>query len=500
MPTLTFEEAYRYWRNKARRYSSISLLSKCFNALGSSRLGDADSMRHAPWQITLMVKWICQDHRMHSAREVTDDEFLSLRQTLWDIQNRIDLNCGGSLPGYLLFRQLTNSQLGFQRRISRGFVRDAAMLHLMDDNNKVKRHFEDSTGLSPREFIDLAYITLALCESSESRILSARSYKDLCVAFGEDKVNAFLKLVSADLDELIGYCSALFDARKRVTSEYFEFPPIKRFPLFRTPDGFLVWHKAILYRSLESLAHIVLSSDPHIFNRFTKVFEHHVVAEARRFPGEFFDENQLKQWLPKGSNVPEGLIAFHDANVFIESKAGVFDEQIMTVGNAEIFRDRTWNLTKAIQQGVSASQGLRDNQSLPPRIREQKADYLIVVTNRELALGNGARFMSMHAPKNRFDFGECSTLPATHVYFVHIDDFERLVSNCVDRGLHLPSILAQCVEADAHADSSVFFFSQHLDRLGFSRSMSALVTNAHADVFDRLTLIAPNQDSVAEMN
>lgn len=61
MPQQSFAEAYKTWRNQARKYSLASLLEHCLNTLQNPPADPIEAGRAAPWQTCLLVKWACQD-------------------------------------------------------------------------------------------------------------------------------------------------------------------------------------------------------------------------------------------------------------------------------------------------------------------------------------------------------------------------------------------------------------------------------------------------------
>ena len=144
---------------------------------------------------------------------------------------------------------------------------------------------------------------------------------------------------------------------------------LKRFPFLRTGAILEYWHPMVFYRGMEGFVHSVLSeAGQDYIDRFSKVFEKHVVAEIRRTGLSFFDEAQLQKLVGREQSLPDALISFPDINVFIEAKAGLFDESVMVTGHSEILAHKTRALHKAVTQGWSASGGLRMAQKAPSQV------------------------------------------------------------------------------------------------------------------------------------
>ena len=130
MIKIGFYDAYKEWRNRARKYQPQSVINTAMRYLCKPTSNKLEDIQRAPWQVLLLVKWVCQDKSASdsSGEEITIAAFDDLRQRLWSLPERVNLGARDTLPGKLFFRQLLHPQIGFQRRLSPGFVREAALL------------------------------------------------------------------------------------------------------------------------------------------------------------------------------------------------------------------------------------------------------------------------------------------------------------------------------------------------------------------------------------
>jgi hypothetical protein len=191
-------------------------------------------------------------------------------------------------------------------------------------------------------------------------------------------------------------------------------------------------------------------------------------------------------------------LSFPGVNVFVESKAGLFDESVMVTGHSEILAHKTKALQKAIAQGWSASVGLRRAQKAPASALRASKDYLLVVTNKELNASQGTILREMY-PAGTLDYpspAEEQHLPLQHVYVVSVDDFERLMAAARTPGFDIPEFLERCVEADSNLSTSKFLFEVHLDFLRVPHGCSPVLSEALNRAQERLvnalqTPIAP---------
>ena len=334
--------------------------------------------------------------------------------------------------------------------------------------------------------MDLAFATYAAILEGR-RVFGVGWFDPLRAVYSEPVIASFVSNISRTFPELVAFCRGLPGSSRKMASELYEFPVLSRYPFLRTGDSIECWHTAVFYRGMEGFVHSVLSEEgQNYMDRFSKMFERHVVEEARKLDVPFLDEQSLEACLPSGEKVPDGLLLFPDCNVFIESKAGLFDQSVMTVGHSEIFAHKTRALQTGVTQAWSASVLLRSGDRAPPSARSAKRDYLLIITNKELSASKGTTLASMYPPETlTYPNPEAARLlPLDHIYVLSIEDFERLMAFA--RGFNLPSFLDECVEADRKAETAVHFFDQHLDRQKMPRQNSELVATAIGDATSRL--------------
>lgn len=488
--TSTFDEVYKAWRNRARRYDPQSIVLTALQFLKQQLPTKLDDLERFPWQVLLMVKWVCQDRTMDRARApaINNQQFDDLRQRLWDFPEKLGSRISDTLPGKLFFRQLINAQLGFQREFSTGFIREAAILAVQPGNNPLRRLFQERTGLSPRDFLDLGFAAYAGILDGR-HTLGAAWFEPALTVYPRETVNAFIRAVSVDFAELQQFCRRLPNADRHVQSELFEFAVLTRYPFLRINGELHCWHPMVFFRGMEGFVHSVMSElGPAYIEPFSKLFEKHVISEAKAVRAAFFDEDEIRTWLPRGARVPDGLLSYSETNVFVESKAGLFEESIMCVGHAERFAHKTRALQGAIEQAWSASALLRQEGCAPDTVRNATKDFLLIVTNRDIHASNGRSLAAMYPPDTLVPSLPEATrhLPLEHIYVLSIEDFERLVHGLTSVNISLPQFLEKCAADDGDAATAVFCFEQHLTRNRFPRSYSRIVQSELDAISTRL--------------
>ncbi|MDM4770916.1 hypothetical protein [Solimonas sp. SE-A11] len=483
MPRLTFAEAYFGIRNKLRKFNRDSILDAALTTLRGPYKDRLEEMQSAPGQTLLLVKWALQDaalDRSETLPRISRQQFGQIRQMLWQLPDRIESKIGDDRSPYLFIRQLLRPQAGFQTLMDPGFVREAALLGRLPVEHRLRKLWRQKTGIEPSEFMAMQYAAFAMINSG---VLSFRpaAFEPIESALPPGTVQSFLRLIARTVPELCAFVRGLPDAREKKQSEMFEFPVLSRFPLLAAGEILHCWHPAVFCRGLEGLVHNVLAeAGQEYIDSFSKVFEHHVTTEACSLRDAFYPEGEIQRWIGRNSEVPDGLLSYPECNIWVESKAGIFDESVMAVGHGEMFRRKTRALQKAASQAWAASKEVRNANAAPQQIANAETDYLLIVTNKELSAGRGTMLASMYpegtlAPSDPIAL---ERLPLAHMYTLSIPDFERLIDAARAGKLYLPTFLRHCILADSAADTSRLYMHQHLADQKIQYGRSQIVDDA----------------------
>ena len=483
MHQVSFTDAYKAWRNQARKFNIESIVRGAIDVLGERSSDPVEELKEAPWLTMLMVKWACQDRfpgRAHLP-SISQEQLYELRQRLWKLPERLDVGGRNEMPLGLFMRQLIRPQLGFQRGFSKSFVREAALLAEQSEDYPLRRLFRKRSGFDVLEFIDLGLGTFGKILDG-NRVLGDAYLSSLHGAYTPAVISSFQRSISRTFPELVAFCRSLPDANRKVASEFFEFPILTRYPFLRVGNSMICWHPMVFYRGLESFVHSVLSEEGQDYmQRFSKLFERHVVTEAGKVPAEFVDEDALRGFIAADTQVPDGLLSFPGCNVFVEAKAGLYHESVMTVGSRDVFAHKTKAIRTAVGQAWATSVSLRKQRRAPLQVLDAETDYLLIVTNKELGASKGTALASMY-PEGTLDYPNAEAerfLPRNHIYVLAIDDFERLTNTAASGQIELPVFLVSCVRDDERPETARLLFEQHLNRrevpLRFSQTVEQAV-------------------------
>lgn len=499
MPGLPFNDVYKEWRNRARKYDPKSIVSEVIRFLCEPSADQVTELKKAPWLALLMVKWVCQDRYLDGkpASAITRPQLNDLRQRLWEIPDRLDRGDRDTMPLRLFIRQLLRPQLGFQRGITRSFVREATLLAAQGDDYPLRVLFKDKTGLDVLEFIDLSLATFTVILEGKRRFRD-NYLAPLQRSYGQQVISSFTSSIARTFPELVVFCRSLPASNPKVASEYFEFPVLTRYSFFRAGNELICWHPAVFYRGLEGFVHSVLTeAGQDYIKRFSRLFERHVLVEAKKVPTPFFGEDDLRTFIAADTQVPDGLLSFADCNVFIESKAGLFNESVMTVGNSDLFAHKTRAVRTAVGQAWATSVSLREQRNAPADVLDTETDYLLIITNKELGTSRGTSFASMY-PEGTLDYPNDEAerwLPLGRIYVLTIEDFERLTRAAAQGAIDIPSFLASCVEDDDNPEKMLMLFEQHLQRRNVLMQFADPVEKAIDASTERLEKALRSQES-----
>lgn len=497
MPKYTsFDTAYKQWRNLARKYKRESILECVMHECLRQTNNIHQELQKYPWQLLLIVKWICQDKMMESLGkpDITPDKFEELRRKLWNLSDDASVAfMDNRTSTNLLMRRVFNPQKGFQQTLSTGLVREAS---LISQSEKLADTFTKQIGISPDMFFDLAFATVSIFTNKRAALVDVGSYlKSFNGHYSAQEIQFFLISISKTQSSLLTYCRSLPDATKKVASECFEFPALVNAPLYEKNGQYRCWNEQVLFRCLEGFVHRTLSDDKGLYiQKFSRIFESHVLAEAKKLPEPVYDEKQIMPWCGNqpGTPSPDGLISYSKCNIFIEVKAGLYPEATMATGNSEILAHKTKDLKKACNQAWSASIKLREINAAPTQVTSTTKDYLLVVLNKDLAISRGDTLNAMYTEDKLRSLGSeaLKNLPLSRIYFLSIDEYEWLIVAAQKKELHLPTFLDQCVQADCEPATSVSSFHQHLIRERIPKNVSDKVHKTYKGCADRILKFA----------
>jgi hypothetical protein len=180
------------------------------------------------------------------------------------------------------------------------------------------------------------------------------------------------------------------------------------------------------------------------------------------------------------------IIEEPDCNIFIDAKATEASYITKVSDNPVVIANRCKDSAiKAIQQAYSYNNFLLHSDSGP--VAFKRSNYLLVVTYKELYLGNGKVFYDTIA-KGAIDkirdsiAKKAAHMPLENIYFMNVGAFDYLCAVVKNNTFSFEQILKHAIQNDTHSDTRKFEFMQHLTSLKVDLTRPSYLNQALDDL------------------
>lgn len=491
-----FERDGRYNDNfkaifiKLRMYSATSVVEVALRRLSLPFASLVDELKSFPWLTLLLVKWALRDGNINIrvGRRISEQEFEHLLQLTWDLH---DAGYGARPISnvFLMMRGLIPAQLEFQRPGTWGFLRWPALLARQPQGHRARRLFTEEFGVEPADFADLG---LALHGAFLDQPLSVRRewFSPLRGAYGS-AIDRFLDSVSRDLLALRAELQSDQALKNRGRHELVEFPYLKRFPIVRLRDGSLkCWHPTVFVRGMEEIVHLRLGAHGANYSeQFSKLFEQYVVELLTQARCRMVTEAQQWEAFGRASAAVEAILPFDGCTVFVEAKLGLFGEEVLHTDSEEAVHAKTKALREAARKAVKVIDAMARTPEAFIGCPATSENFLLVVTNRELYVRGGEQLERLYPDgQHVLDTPEAEKLvPLSNIFYVAIDEFERLMG-CVEADtIRLPEFLRQVSRSNGSPEKAKQFLTDYLREHVERWPVPHLLRDARRSSEERLT-------------
>lgn len=165
MSKLSFNDSVRVVRNKLRKYSCVSVISRLIFLLDKSTdLDDKiESLKYFPWIVCLLIKIVFEDKLIYMKvgaecpQEVVDE----CVNIIWSAQSIDDFSPEDPGTLYRSLRSLLQGQLVFQNGVSWNFLRWPALIADLPKNHRCYVFFIDRFGVDPNRFMEILTLLYA---------------------------------------------------------------------------------------------------------------------------------------------------------------------------------------------------------------------------------------------------------------------------------------------------------------------------------------------------
>ena len=455
--------------------SVVNLAKRVLNVPKSSQMHDIKSM---PWITLLLVKFALRNNTSSLVRapSMPGVTFDLLRNELWQLIGDSSLS-GSNLQASL--RSYLPVQIEFQIARPSSAIRWAMLISRLPIEAPASRMFADVFQLSPENYIDAIEFLSCLVDLGGNYI--PKSTIEKLPDQLRNPLHRIVALLSKNLLDL------RIELQKGISNEFpqkwelNQIPFAARFPLFETENGdWFVWHTRMLNRALEELQHqqLMQTKGDEYLKVFTRLFEDYVIQLSQEIHPNLITEISWKKKMGHNASAVEAIIPEEGVNIFIEAKMAYNHDAIILDKEPNRLVTRLERVTDALYQARRVSQRLRTEAYKYPKRANAHEEFLIIVTSRELYIGNGIKLKEL-LPLGAIDFDDSDVnqrMPLKNIFIMSIDDFERLQAAVLNSKICLLSQLRSVAALNENpATASLFFSAQLRKDLGANLDFTGLV-------------------------
>lgn len=429
-----------------------------------------DQLQKLPWLVLLLIKWVLVDEQYATSGKIDLDanEFRKILQLMRDLGSKIRGPSQYAHPA-LFFRNLAYQQFLYQYSFGiTCLARQSLLFGSVEDSHLFKREFINLTGMSIEHFLELSLILLCRFINGKGHTISSQWFQTVRSYYSDNEIEALLSALSINLSDLRQELLNLERAGRR-SSEFYEQTPFLRFPLLNINGQYLCVYPNVLFRTLEHFIYDALRSwDSNRFMaKFGEVFERYIEKGLIYAKVPHVNEAVLKRELGGTGSVIDFMCHDKDSNILIDAKAVEMAYEGKVTHLPEIVKDRVkTSIIKAIEQAFDVVGRLQITNSKNPVIRHRSTNYLLVVTFKELYLGNGRNFYDAIAKDKLDEISEkyrgSPQIPLENMYFITVEEFDYFIEMIRSGKTSFKGALAKAKESDSDVTSRKFDFFLHL--------------------------------------
>jgi hypothetical protein len=412
---------------------------------------------------------------------IPKQEFLSLLGKMHALGSKSTARMPSEYMHYHLWlRNISYQQFLYQSEFNGAvFARQSLLFDKLPDDHSFRTEFKKSTGILLSDFFELSAMLLARFMEAPNAPIATSWFSPVAHRYDSTIIRKFLDVLSCDLSSLREYLIEGNSSRKHRSSELYEETQFLKFPLLKIGDQYHVWHPMLFSRGLEYFVYDLLRTpNPSGFmNKFGDIFENYVHRSIDYLGLPYLREEQIQTLLTGTGKVTDFLITEDGANIFVDAK-GVEMAYLGKVSHIpDVILDKVeTSALKGIEQGFQIVRRLSAQGALSQTFPATTENYLLIITFKELYLGNGKDFYDAIA-RDKIDVlignGNTPPIPLENIYFLTVDDMDHF-ANCVNkREVRFVDFIRKAVKEDRSANTKKFHFRQHLSEIGTNLGLPA---------------------------
>lgn len=491
--------AFKKVRNKFRKYRYYELIGGALEYINAPAEDKIEALKRHPWMVLLFIKWVLLDeHYPNNRAKIADGkDVISILQSMYEMADKLRML--DEYDHYSLFlRNIAFQQFIYQTDFYYAHLsRQSILFSQLDKNHYINKEFVKNTGLEIQDFLDLSLMTLVRFFDTNEVFLPENWFSTINAKYSENKVNSFLSIISKDVLDIREILISS-DSGKRLAVENYELTPFIEYPLIKTPGRYMLTHRNILFRRLEYFVYDIMRSidAAKFMDKFGSLFERYVEKSLLHSEVTFRTENELMKLLGLAGNQIDFLVQDDSSNIFIDAKAVELNSQGKTTHSSEILLDKTkQSILKAIKQSHDIIKKVADSSNCG--ITSSMNNYLLVVTFKDLYLGNGSAYYEVIAKKKMDEiydeYNKYPCIPPENMYFITVDELDILTDILKKKALTFTEIMEFAKNNDKDPITQKLEFKQHLHALNINPQTSDYLAFEKDKMFSRILDAAKNR-------
>lgn len=395
------------------------------------------------WHLLLLFKWVIQYGDYSETTEklpVGEGELADLLNDMKDLSYKVFL-IRTDVDRFLLFRSMCYQQFWVQgfERVAFGLARQYELFAKLDKNHTFQRTFHKRFGISLSDFIEISFAVFSLAQG-RPRVLTADTFAAVHDAYGLKTIKRFLHSVSIPFQKIPLWLESLQTANggkyTDLRSEFHEQTPFLRHPLIEAPEHFICVSPRVLEVSMSSIVFDMLREidKSEFMGRFGNMFERYVEKSLRLSSCQFLNEQALMDHFKRseGFKVVDFMVVDQGNTILIETKGIALPPEAMVAKQPGTLVSKSkHSLIKGIEQAFDVASRLADLERVGDTVLGTKETYLLIVTFKEMFVGNGETFRSFIAPdeidKIIRDAGAKEWIPMSNIFFISVDELDLML-------------------------------------------------------------------------
>lgn len=461
-PYDTFKEI----RRTIRRYSSRSIIGALISKL-NEELDDANAGHYPPFALLIILKWTIQwgNELNIKKNHIQTTEFINL-VNLWHRMHS-NMRMPSDFPHVSAFlRLLAYQQFWLQRRAtSTSIARQFILFRRSEPTHLFNESFRSAYGIELNEFLDLTLALAGFLSEPPGTGLTKSWFSSLNAHYPESSITRYLDLITSDFNETR---FALQNSKRvHILDEFYERSEFRLKPFLHDSnnDRYVLISRCLLdYFLVYGTYELLRSLDPERFmTKFGPIFERHVFQCLNSTNVSFDCSEQIAKVTQNNQNV-DFVVSSSKALIFIDAK-GV---EMRFKGHVSVeLKTISENLKNSVNKGIRQGYSTNHYYKLHSKSNLKKESFIIVVTYKELFLGDGNTFSESVGTNllNDLDihYPAWAKIPAENMFFIDIHEFERLAEIVRSTNMPFEQILIKARQESKDSHQKKFQFSQYLD-------------------------------------